>query len=176
LATVYGIVRQNRGFISVDSTPFLGTTFTIYLPRYDGPGEEARTEGPRDVAPRGHETILLVEDELAILNLTKRMLEHHGYTVLAAGSPGEAIRLSEEHRDEIDLLMTDVIMPEMNGRALASSLLSANPLVKRLFMSGYTADVIARNGVLEQGVHFIQKPFSTSDVARKVRDALDAPD
>ena len=102
------------------------------------------------------------------------MLERQGYTVLAAGTPGEAIRLAQEHAGEIHLLMTDVVMPEMNGRDLAKNLLALTPHLKCLFMSGYTADVIAHHGVLDEGVQFIQKPFSTEDLAAKVRDALDA--
>ncbi len=179
LATVYGIVNQNNGFIDVDSEPNRGTTFKIYLPRHVDKASKARqalTEGAARPLQRGHETILLVEDELAILTLTRRMLERQGYTVLAANTPGEAISLAREHTGEIDLLITDVIMPEMNGRVLAKNLLSVHPFLKRLFMSGYTADVIAHRGVLEQGVPFIQKPFSREDLATKVRDALDALD
>ena len=172
LATVYGIVKQNNGFINVYSEPGQGTTFTIYLPRHAGKAAQARTEGAAEPAARGHETILLVEDEPAILKLTTTMLEQQGYTVLAAGTPGEAIRLAEEHAGEIHLLMTDVVMPEMNGRDLAKNLLSLYPNLKRLFMSGYTADVIAHHGVLDEGVHFIQKPFSMKDLAAKVREAL----
>jgi CheY-like chemotaxis protein len=102
------------------------------------------------------------------------MLEHQGYTVVAASTPGEAIRLAREHAGEIHLLMTDVIMPEMNGRDLAKNLLALYPDLTRLFMSGYTADLIAHHGVLDQGVHFIQKPFSIKNLAAKVREALDS--
>ena len=154
LATVYGIVKQNNGFINVYSEPGQGTTFTIYLPRHAGKAEQARTEGAAEPAARGHETILLVEDEPAILKLTTRMLEQLGYTVLAASTPGEAIRLAREHAGEIHLLMTDVVMPEMNGRDLARNLLSLYPHLKCLFMSGYTADVIAHHGVLDEGRAF----------------------
>ena len=115
-----------------------------------------------------------MEDEPAILEMTARMLESQGYSVLAASTPGEAIRLAEEHAGEIHLLMTDVVMPEMNGRDLAKNLLSLYPRLRRLFMSGYTADVIAHHGVLDEGVFFIQKPFSTKDLAKKVREVLDA--
>ena len=133
---------------------------------------EARSEGAARPAQRGQETILLVEDEPAILKLTKRMLEQQGYSVLAARTPGEAHLLAREHAGEIHLLMTDVVMPEMNGRVLAKNLLSLYPHLKRLFMSGYTADVIAYRGVLDEGVQFIQKPFTTETLAAKVRDAL----
>jgi PAS domain S-box-containing protein len=173
LATVYGIVKQNNGFTDVHSELGKGTTFTIYLPRQVAKAEHIRKESPTAPAARGRETVLLVEDEPAILNMITRMLETRGYTVLAAGTPGEAIRLAREHAGEIHLLLTDVVMPEMNGRALAKNLLSLYPHLKRLFMSGYTADVIARQGVLDDGVHFIQKPFSTKNLSAKVREALE---
>ncbi|MEI8191108.1 MAG: ATP-binding protein [candidate division NC10 bacterium] len=174
LATVYGAVKQNNGFITADSAVGHGTTFTLYLPRHVGKPEQARPAGPADPARCGHETILLVEDEPAILTLTTRMLEHQGYTVLAARTPGEALHLAREHVGALHLLLTDVVMPEMNGRALAKTLLALYPQLKRLFMSGYTATVIAHHGVLEAGVHFIQKPFSMQDLAAKVREALES--
>jgi signal transduction histidine kinase/ActR/RegA family two-component response regulator len=173
LAMVYGIVKQNNGFIDVYSEPGQGTTFRIYLPRHLGKAEQPRIEGSQEQAVQGQETLLVVEDEPEILSLAKRMLEKQGYQVLAAGTPGEAIRLAEEHAGEIDLLMTDVVMPEMNGRDLAKKMLSLYPDIKRLFMSGYTADVIAHHGVLDDGVYFIQKPFSAKDLTAKVREALD---
>jgi PAS domain S-box-containing protein len=173
LATVYGIVKQNNGFINVYSEPGHGTTFKIYLPRYFGKAEQIQAKGLASPAERGHETILLVEDEKAILKITTMMLEHLGYRVLAASTPGEAIRLAEQHAGELHLLMTDVVMPEMNGRDLARRLLSLYPDIKRLFMSGYTANVIAHHGVLEEGVHFIQKPFSIMNLADKLRETLD---
>jgi len=126
------------------------------------------------VVPRGQETILLVEDEPAILEIASMMLENQGYTVLKADTPGKAIELAREHQGVIDLLMTDVIMPEMNGRDLAKNIISSYSQIKRLFMSGYTADVIAHHGVLDEGVHFIQKPFSLPNMAAKVRQALDS--
>lgn len=175
LATVYGAVRQNNGFINIYSEAGQGTTFSIYLPR-DTSSRSGGAGSKAAVAPvsYGQETILLVEDEPAILDVASTMLEMQGYTVLKADNPGEAIRLAREHSGQIQLLMTDVIMPEMNGRDLAKSLLSIYPDMKRLFMSGYTADVIANHGVLEEGVHFIQKPFSLSDMAAKVRVVLDS--
>lgn len=173
LATVFGIVKQNDGFINVYSEPDRGTTFKIYLPRHIGKSKYTQeTEGQEPVM-RGKETVLIVEDEPAILNLSKRMLEKQGYQVLTAATPGAAIGLAEEYPGEIHLLMTDVVMPEMNGRDLAKKLLPINPNMKCLFMSGYTANVIAHHGVLDEGVHFIQKPFSRKDIASKVREALD---
>jgi two-component system cell cycle sensor histidine kinase/response regulator CckA len=173
LATVYGIVKQNNGFINVYSEPGQGTTFKIYLPRHgEGvvEGEAARSE----VFPPGRgETVLIVEDEPALLAIGKAMLEALGYTVLGSANPTRALHLAHEHSGAIDLLMTDVIMPEMNGRDLAERLMVEKPGIKCLFMSGYTANVIAHHGVLNEGVHFIQKPFSMKDLGAKVRNALD---
>jgi len=177
LAMVYGAVKQNNGFINVYSEPEKGTIFTIYLPSYVAKAEKDGEEQTRKALPvepveRGHETILLVEDELAILEMTAIILEKLGYTVLAANTPGQAIQLAREQAGEIHLLLTDVIMPEMSGRDLAHSLLPLYPDIKRLFMSGYTADIIDHQGILDERVHFIQKPFSTKDLAAKVREAL----
>jgi len=174
LATVYGIVKQNHGFINVYSEPGQGTTFKLYLPRHAETGAPVEKNGPAQPEARGRETILLVEDELSILKIGGKMLESLGYTVLPASTPVEAMRLAREHAGKIDLLMTDVVMPEMNGRDLARQVLSLYPNIKRLFMSGYTADVIACQGVLEEGLHFIQKPFSKKDLGGKVREALGA--
>jgi len=172
LATVYGIVKQNDGFINVYSEPDQGTTFRIYLPRYlaetESPEKKTSDKTNRD----GTETILLVEDEPSILKMTRMMLKRSGYKVLAAGTPGEAIALARKNAGQIHLLMTDVVMPEMNGRDLAKNLLSLYPNLKRLFMSGYTANVIAHHGVLDEGVQFIQKPFSREQLGAKVREAL----
>jgi two-component system, cell cycle sensor histidine kinase and response regulator CckA len=173
LASIYGIVKQNNGFINVYSEPGLGTTFKIYLPAYAIKSDGVVEKAPDLPAEHGNETILLVEDESAILEMTTRILERLGYTVVAAATPGEAIRLAHEYRGRIDLLMTDVVMPEMNGRQLTGNLLSHYPDLKRLFMSGYTADVIAHHGVLEEGVHFIQKPFSMKDLGGKLREVLE---
>ena len=173
LATVYGAVKQNNGFINVYSEPGQGTTFSVYLPREaESRNTQVLFSSVAQVAPCGRETILLVEDELAILELTSTMLETLGYSVLKAKSPGLAVRLAREYSGEIHLLMTDVIMPEMNGRDLATRILSLYPNIKRLFMSGYTADVIATRGVLEEGMSFIQKPFSMLDMSAKVRDVI----
>ena len=170
LATIYGIVKQNSGYIDVHSRPDQGTTFRIYLPRYLG--KVVAIEKTAEMIQQGQETILLVEDESSILLLGKRMLESIGYRVLTAGTPGEALWLAEQNAGEIHLLITDVVMPEMNGRDLAKRLLSLYPGLKRLFMSGYTADVIAHHGVLDEGVHFIQKPFSKTELSTKVRKIL----
>jgi CheY-like chemotaxis protein len=174
LATVYGIVKQNNGLINAVSEPGLGTTFTIYLPRHRGEAERAQKKGELETARRGEETVLLVEDEPAILGLTSQLLAMQGYSVLAAATPSAAIRLAREHSGEINLLLTDVVMPEMNGRDLAINLFSLYPRLKCMFMSGYTADVIARHDLLGEGVHFIQKPFTLQELAAKVREVLDS--
>jgi signal transduction histidine kinase/ABC-type amino acid transport substrate-binding protein/CheY-like chemotaxis protein len=176
LATVYGIVTQNKGFIKAYSEPGQGTTFKIHLPRCLTKIERTAQGDMEKPSAPGVETILLVEDEPMILDLTMAMLKRLGYTVLPAVTPEEAIRLAGEHAGQIHLLFTDVIMPEMNGRDLAKNLLSLYPNLKRLFMSGYTADVIAHHGVLDEGVHFIQKPFTMADLAKKVRESLDTED
>ncbi|MCG6534931.1 MAG: ATP-binding protein [Syntrophales bacterium LBB04] len=173
LATVYGIVKQNIGFIDVFSQPGQGTTVTIYLPRYLGTGVPLWTPGVQGSVPGGHETVLLVEDEPTMLKPLSMMLERQGYTVLAANAPGEALRLAQSHVGKIHLLITDVVMPEMNGRDLAHKLLSLNPHLRCLFISGYTTDLIAHHGVLDQEVHFLQKPFSMQVLASKVRELLD---
>jgi PAS domain S-box-containing protein len=173
LAMIYGIVRQNHGFVNVYSEPGQGTTFKIYLPRYTGTTESQEEHAASEPAS-GRETILLVEDEPMILEMTVAMLERLGYTVLAAATPHEAITLAAQYSDTIDLLITDVVMPTMNGRELAAALAPFRPHLKRLFMSGYTANVIAHHGVLDPGVHFMQKPFSRHDLATKVREALEA--
>lgn len=174
LATVYGIVKQNNGFINVYSEPGQGTTFTIHLPRYTVTAEQAQDADLVKPVPRGRETILVVEDELTILELITPTLENLGYTVLAANKAGDAVNSAKEHTGDIDLLITDVVMPEMNGQALARNLWPLHPQMKRLFMSGYTTDIIAHHGVLDEGVHFIQKPFSTQELAMKVREVLDS--
>ncbi|MBU1054167.1 MAG: response regulator [Proteobacteria bacterium] len=173
LATVYGIVKQNNGFINIYSEPGQGTTFNIYLPRHAADTKPLPAQVPVSAAVRGQETILLVEDEPAILKMTTIMLESQGYTVLVASSPGEAIRRAMEHSGRIDLLLTDVIMPEMNGRDLARKLLSLRPNLKCLFMSGYTANIIAHHGVLDEGECFLQKPFSLKDLGGKLREVLE---
>jgi PAS domain S-box-containing protein len=173
LSTVYGIVKQNNGFINVYSELGKGTTVKIYLPRYIKKVSQPHMQGLEEPAEIGDETILLVEDEKAILRMTTIMLESLGYAVLAASSPTEAFSVSNSHPGEIDLLMTDVVMPEMSGPELAQNMLHLYPNLRCLFMSGYTANVIARHKVLNGGVHFLHKPFSKKDLATKVREAFD---
>ncbi len=175
LATVYGIVKQNHGWIDVRSESTHGTTFHIYLPQHKSTIDQTPTVPPLPPTTQGQETILLVEDEPAILGVGKSMLERLGYHVLGAATPSEATRLAESYSNTIHLLLTDVVMPEINGRDLAKNLLSIHPHMRKLFMSGYTSDVIAHHGVLDDGVHFIQKPFTMKALSEKVREALDHP-
>ncbi|MRR56091.1 MAG: PAS domain S-box protein [Deltaproteobacteria bacterium] len=172
LATVYGIVKQNNGFLKVYSEPGRGSTFSIFLPCHVCKVCQPRQESLSMSDMRGYETILLVEDDLSIMEISAVALKSFGYSVLAANTPGDALRLAEEHAGNIHLLVTDVVMPKMNGRDLAKIMLSLYPDIKRLFMSGYTADVITQRGILEEGVHFIQKPFSIQKLAAKVREVL----
>ncbi len=173
LATVYGIVKQNNGFINVYSEPGHGTTFKIHLPRVAG--TEAVQAGTVTAAkpPHGTETVLLVEDEKSIRITMHLFLEDLGYTLLAAEDPTEALRLSSEHPGEIDLLITDVVMPGMSGCDLAQRLSELRPSIQCLFISGFTADVIAQRGILDDGVNFLSKPFGRDALARKVREVLE---
>jgi len=171
LATVYGVIQQNRGTISVQSAPNAGTTFRIYLPRAEGVDGSRKADPPKP--PTGTETILMVEDEVTILNLGSSILRRLGYRVLEAQSPGDALKLDEQHAETVHLLITDVVMPGMNGKELADRLRASHPGLRTLFMSGYTADIIAHHGVLDEGVQFLQKPFSMNSLAQKVRDILD---
>lgn len=173
LSTAYGIVKQNNGFIYAESEPGQGTCLNVYLPRYSRKPAISSREETTEQTAGGSETILLVEDEPAILEMTTVMLENQGYNVISAATPGEAIRLASEYEGNINLLMTDVVMPEMNGRDLARNLLLIHPDQKQLFMSGYTANVIAHHGVLDEGVLFIQKPFTSKELAVSLREALD---
>ncbi|MDR3580479.1 MAG: response regulator [Oryzomonas sp.] len=173
LATLYGIIKQNGGFINVKSEPGTGTAFSIYIPRHTTGETPAQVKSAKESPQRGGETILLVEDEQAILNISTLLLRNQGYKVLAAKSPIEAMTLASKHANEIHLLLTDVIMPGMNGRDLANNLLAFCPKLKCLFMSGYTADIIAHHGVLDSGMHFIEKPFNLPNLANKVREVLD---
>ncbi len=175
LSTVYGIIRQNSGSIDVESAVGEGTTFRIYLPICESAAEELGEEARPAEHPKGDgERVLLVEDEIAILHLCEAVLGELGYSVSSATTPGEALRVAQQMKDSggIDLLITDVIMPEMNGRDLADRIRELSPGVRTLFMSGYTADIIAKRGVLDKGVSFIQKPFTVEGIATKVREAL----
>jgi PAS domain S-box-containing protein len=173
LATVYGIVKQNNGFINVYSEPGKGTSFKIYLPRYPGEAEESKQVQSSEIPLSKGETLIIVEDEEAILQMGKMMLEQLGYKVLAASTPEEAIHLAKEHGPGIQLLITDLIMPEMDGKELSKEIRNLYPEIETLYMSGYTSNMIAHKGVLDAGVNFISKPFTIKDLAIKVREALD---
>ena len=173
LATVYGIVKQNNGFIAVESESGHGSTFNIYLPLQAPNADQIREESSPAPIAMGHETILLVEDEPMILNMTRDILDSFGYRVLTASLPDEAIRIANDKAGKIHLLLTDVVMPKMNGRELAEKLVFLSPGIKCLFMSGYTSDVIATHGILDKRINFIQKPFLPADLATKVREVLD---
>lgn len=174
LSTVYGIVKQNDGYINVYSEPGEGTTFRIYIPREIVDAADEQSAAPAGPVPGNGETILLVEDEPILLTMTTLLLQRLGYRVLKASGPDAALQQASLHRGEIHLLLTDVIMPEMNGRELSLRITADDPGIRCLFMSGYTADVIAHQGVLDAGLHFLQKPMSLHELAAKVRQVLDA--
>jgi two-component system, cell cycle sensor histidine kinase and response regulator CckA len=172
LSTVYGIVNQNHGFIHVYSEPGQGTTFKIYLPRCEEeiPPQE-RSKGGE--APKGQETVLLVEDEEPLLEIARSILEKQGYKVLQAATPVDALSIAAKHPAEIHLVIADVILPQMNGRELVERLQATRPGIQCLYMSGYTANVIAHRGILDRGLNFIEKPFSSESLSEKVREVLD---
>ncbi|MCK9460057.1 MAG: response regulator [Proteobacteria bacterium] len=172
LSTAYGIVKQSGGNTCVYSEPGQGTAFKVYLPRVSAPVVEAAPK-PVSEAPRGSETVLVVEDEDAVRRLTERILRAAGYRVLAASNGGEALLLCEKHGDAIDLLLTDVVMPQMGGRELFARLATISPGLRVLFTSGYTDDTIVHHGLLAPGTRFIGKPFNAAALARKVREVLD---
>jgi CheY-like chemotaxis protein len=173
LSTVYGIVRQNGGFINMYSEPGSGTAAKLYFRRYRGELERAAEAVPERLPAGGRETILLVEDEDQVRELAVLALKPLGYSLLAASSPREALALCQHHTGPIDLLLTDVVLPGMNGRQLYGRVAELKPGAKVLFMSGYTADAIAHRGVLDKGIQFLQKPFSLEALGRKVREVLD---
>jgi signal transduction histidine kinase/CheY-like chemotaxis protein len=172
LSTAYGIVKQSGGNIWAYSEPGLGTIFKIYLPRVDKIAVVRPLEVASTAATRGTETLLLVEDEDAVRNLMRNVLEQDGYSVLEADRPREALRICEEHDGPIDLLLTDVVMPQMTGRELARRVTATHRRIKTLFMSGYNAKALSTQGVLDSGVAFVEKPISPRKVAQKVRELL----
>lgn len=173
-STVYGIVKQNKGCINVYSELGHGTTIKILFPSQGIQVPLSKVPPHIQDMEQGHETLLLVEDEPAILRLTQSLLEKLGYTVLASSNPQDAVLLAEQYADPIDLLITDVILPGMNGRALHHALLQHYPNIRCLYMSGYSADIISHQGIIEEGVHFIEKPFSLENMGSKVKQVLRA--
>ncbi len=170
---VYGIIHQNNGCISVYSEVGIGTTIRIHLPLAYSPADTRTLRVEPDKMPQGQETILLVEDEIPILRLTSSILTDLGYEVLATCDPKEALKIAKEHSGSIDLVLSDVIMPGLNGRELVITLQLYYPKVAYLFMSGYTADIISHQGIIDEGLHFIQKPFTIDGLARKVREVIE---
>jgi PAS domain S-box-containing protein len=175
LATIYGIVSQNNGFVTVDSEPGRGTTFTLYLPRWFDKVAAADAGAAGAADPRGTETVLLVEDEKSVRITAGAFLMALGYTVLFAETPETALRMAAGHAGHIHLLVTDVVMPGLSGRDLAVQLAVQRPAMRCLFISGYTADIIARRGILDQDMDFLSKPFTRAQFAAKVRAVLDRP-
>lgn len=175
LAMVYGIVKQSGGNIWVYSEPGRGTTFKIYLPRVEE--AEEPLEAPREIAAstKGSETVLFVEDEASVRKLSVRILRSRGYTVLEASNGGEALILCEDQKGPIDLLVSDVVLPQMGGRELAERLAQVRPGMRVLYLSGYTSDAIVHHGILDPGVAFLQKPFTPDELLRKMREVLDTP-
>jgi PAS domain S-box-containing protein len=175
LSTVYGIVKQHSGNIWVDSEPEEGSTFRIYLPVFEGSVIDKKVSERNPASLRGGETILLVEDNEQVLTLSNTILKKLGYTTIVARNGAEALKSIGEQDGKVDLLLTDVVMPDMNGKDLFEIITKEYPEIEVLYMSGYTDDVIAQHGVLEKGVQFIQKPFSVEALSMKIRKVLDAP-
>jgi CheY-like chemotaxis protein len=173
LASVYGTVKQSGGHIWVYSEPGHGTTFKVYLPRIEDALEKVGKSESLPVSLRRTGTILLVEDEEAVRDLVRESLQQNGYTVLEAKDGTEALQISKRYKDPIHLLLTDVIMPGMNGRELAQGLASSHPDMKVLYMSGYTENAVVHDGVLDSGMALLQKPFTRDQLAKRVRELLD---
>lgn len=172
LSTVYGIVQQHNGFINVYSEPGKGTTFRIYLPRHIGETADSENQNNEKIWPGRGETILVAEDDEPILRMIGKILENLGYTVLTANSPADAVKIARGRTERIDLLLSDIIMPGMNGRDLAERIVAVHPQIKCLFMSGYAANIIESQGGLQDGIRLIQKPFSVRRLAAEVRNTL----
>ena len=176
LATVYGIVRQHQGWIDVESEPGAGATFRVYLPVNTKAIEPLETQASERSIRGGHETILVVEDELPVRELVCAVLRHHGYNILPAPSGAQAIELWRQTSEKVDLLLTDLVMPDqINGRELADKLQAEQPSLKVIFTSGYSADVVGEDFVLQPGLRYLQKPYDPEELAFAVRDCLDAP-
>jgi two-component system, cell cycle sensor histidine kinase and response regulator CckA len=176
LSTVYGVVKQSGGSISVDSEVGKGTSFKVFLPRVDATTDIGVAEGAAPGASLGTETVLLVEDEQMVRDMARHILEAFGYTVLEAAGGHEALEICRVHNGPIHLLLTDVVMPQMSGPRLSEEVMKICPGISVLYMSGYTDSAIVYHGVLEEGMPFLQKPFTPDALAVKVRECLDSPD
>ena len=172
LSTIYGIVKQNNGFIWVYSEPGQGSTFKVYLPKVKGDVKKGEKEQTPIEKLSGSETVLIVEDDNSLRKLAQKSLQPHGYRVLVAENGEDALRISKEHEGTIDLLITDVVMPRMGGKEVAERLQTLYPRMKVIYMSGYTDDSIVHRGVLAPGLNFLEKPFSPAGLTRKVREVL----
>jgi CheY-like chemotaxis protein len=175
LATVYGIIKQHQGFIDVESASGAGTSFHLYFPSA-GTGSELPIAPDTQAPPGGNETVLVAEDDDIIRSLVRSVLKEFGYQVIEAKDGEEAVRIFREDRGRIDLLLFDVIMPKKNGRAALDEIRAMDPRAKVLFMSGYSGDMISKEGILEKGMSFVPKPVSPSTLLRKVREVLDRKD
>jgi two-component system, cell cycle sensor histidine kinase and response regulator CckA len=173
LSTVYGIVQQSGGHVGVRSAPGRGATFTVLLPRHVGAEAAPASRPDRRRLPGGTETLLLVDDEAAVRSSARRLLERNGYTVLEARHGGDALRIAEESERPIELVLTDLVMPEMGGRELVERLRTRRPALKVIFMSGYTEKAIAVDGVMPPHTGFVEKPFTVEQLMRRVREILD---
>jgi two-component system cell cycle sensor histidine kinase/response regulator CckA len=173
LSTAYGIVKQSDGYISVYSEVGIGSTFKVYLPRMDSERDPAVSQLSTAVTDRGTETVLLVEDEEGVRKLVLGILQRQGYQVLEATSGEEALEMVHEHHGKIDLLLSDVVLVGMSGRELSERMRIQMPTLKVIYMSGYTDDAIVRHGVLTESADFLQKPFSSDNLLRKVRGVLE---
>ena len=173
LSTVYGIVKQSGGSIFVYSEPGTGTSFKIYLPRIEQPVTSRRQIRVEVESPRGSETVLVVEDDEVVRKLIYDALRKYGYEVLEAANGAEALLVCERHETPIPLIVTDVVMPQMSGRVLAARLRERHPAMRVIYMSGYTDDAVVRHGLLDASMFFLQKPFTPSVLAHKVREVLD---
>jgi CheY-like chemotaxis protein len=175
LSTVYGIVKQSGGSICVYSEQGKGTSFKIYLPRVEENVVDSESKRPPADIPRGSETVLVVEDEASVRDLLQELLNKCGYNVLTAKHGDEALTVCEHHQGPIHLLITDMVMPKMNGRQLAEELTNRHPETRVLYISGYTDEFVVQRGELESDMDFLQKPFSVQSLTTKVREVLDAP-
>jgi CheY-like chemotaxis protein len=173
LATCFGIVKQSSGHIEVETQLGKGTAFKIYFPQVPDPDEPIAIRNDKAKVAGGKETVLLVEDEIFVRQLAATVLRERGYTVIEAANGAEGLFFAPQHQGKIDLVLTDVVMPVMNGKEMADALRKTHPDTKVLFTSGYSAEVIGHHGVLEPGIEFLQKPFQGTALARRVREVLD---